>query len=124
MPRATVAFPFEWTVVEAAHRQASAMGGTADGTAFLLLLDAGGDAIGVKCGEAATTLAGELAEGAAPFVLFDPFDAPEYTWAEWRGLPRAVVERWLGRALHAPDFVSFRDGTTLPAFPETWHVMF
>ena len=73
----------------------------------------------------------ELLVSKQPFLFFDPFDAPIYTWIEWQGIARATMERLLGAEFCPADFQSFRPaGATAPAlktqdaFPSTWSVMF
>jgi hypothetical protein len=40
-------------------------------------------------------------------IFYDPFDPPEYRWLEWSGLPRATAEKLLGVAFEPRDFVHF-----------------
>jgi hypothetical protein len=61
--------------------------------------------------------------GDTPFLFYDPFDAPEYTWLEWQGIARPIMERLLGQAFVETDFFSLKDGRQQP-YPETWGVMF
>lgn len=126
MPHATAAHPFEWLI----HGWAAGLRG---GDGFLALVDDDGaitrivDADHVSFGNRCLSHAARdaLVAGAGRWIYYDPFDAPEYAWLEWREVPQAT---W--RALLGGDAAAARVGAgvelerVLAAIPPSWGVMF
>lgn len=125
MPRTTFAYGFEWKI----HGWAQRLRG---GDGFVALLGENGDVVrvvaaertsGERCGSHAVMT--ELTGGAARWIFYDPFDAPEYAWLQWQGVPRATWERLLGERFAAEDLLGFgRARGPLGEFPADWGVMF
>lgn len=126
MPHTTFSYPFEWKV----HAWAQRLRG---GDGFVAVLGEGGDIIRTVEGDDASpggrcvshALKEEATRGEARWISYDPFDAPEYAWLQWQGVPRATWERLLGERFVAGDLVGFgRARGLLDEFPADWGVMF
>lgn len=126
MPRATVSYPFEWKI----HGWALQLRG---GDGFVVVLGEDGAVVRVVEGDRVSfgnrcvshEIMDEVTRGQARWVFYDPFDAPEYAWLQWQGVPRATWERLLGASFAAEDLHGFgRSRGTLEDVPATWGVMF
>ena len=134
MPRTTYAYPFEWKVLNFAGDQSSRLTARENPQGFLMQFDEPGSVNRMEFGcpdEGWHVLKQACIDTGSAFLLFDPFDAPEYTWLEWQGIQRATMERLLGEAFEAPDFKKADVSTPAApdlkpagAFPDSWSVMF
>ena len=63
-----------------------------------------------------------------PYIFYDPFDAPEYTWMCWSGIARSTMERLIGSAFEKSDFIpqnrALHELKAEATFPVCWDVMF
>jgi hypothetical protein len=126
MPRTTVSYVFEWKI----HAWAQRLRG---GDGFVALLGAAGDIVRVVEGDHASfgnrcvshAIMEDVTGGQARWIFYDPFDAPEYAWLQWKGVPRATWEELLGASFVAEDFQGFgRVHDAVGEFPIAWGVMF
>lgn len=104
MPRATATHPFEFQLAAWASAFAERLTGSPE-RSFLLLLDAQAAverALFLPQPELRRLKEQAAAEG-RPWVFYDPFDLPEYTWLEWSGVGRAALERLVGEPLQVED---------------------
>lgn len=126
MPHTTFAYPFEWKI----HAWAQRFRG---GAGFLALVGEVGEFVRVveadrvSFGNRCVSHAVKEAEtrGAPRWIFYDPFDAPEYAWLEWQGVPQIMWE-WLLELPFAPeDLRAFRgEAAALAEVPAAWGVMF
>lgn len=124
MPHSTFAYPFEWKVGAWAGALSQAHMGTLRPFLLTLVSDTAGYPFTLDFQAEAVQQARERYTPIdTPFLFFDPLDAPEYTWLEWSGFPRATMEQLIGQAFDDVDFISLKDGRQQP-YPETWSVMF
>jgi hypothetical protein len=72
----------------------------------------------------------ELNAAGTPYLFYDPFDAPEYTWIGWSQIEQSAMERMMRQSFGPEDFIVFPAATSRagelpqPEFPSTWGVMF
>jgi len=124
MPHTTFAYWFEAKVSAWAGDLSQARTGTLRPFLLTLVPDAVGNPFTLDFhDEAVQSVRERHNTGGTPFLFFDPVDAPEYTWLEWQGILRPVMERLLGQAFVDADFISLKDGRQQP-YPETLGVMF
>lgn len=121
MPHTTSNYPFEFRIFEWADALAKRLAG--DHKRFCLLLDEGGSTLRLVFDDAKSP------DGAAAaWVLYDPFDHPEYAYMQWQNVSAATFERFLGSPFLPQEFVPMgRDdrGSELgEGFPTSWSVMF
>lgn len=133
MPHSTQAYPFEWKVLSFAAGLSTRLTGR-DFQGFVMALDEEGGARAVSFeppegGWAGIT--GEMDRAGTPYLFYDPFDGPAYTWLSWKGIDRTVMERLLGEPFADGDFTtSAPPSSRTPAldppgqFPSAWGVMF
>jgi len=126
MPHATAAYLFEYKICGAlAAFSVAQFGGDIElpEHGFLMLLDDSGQLQRlVEKQDEAAFASGR--EGSEPFLLFDPFEAPQHTYIQWRGLSQGQIENLLHVELSESDFISRIDGSRLMPFPESRSVMF
>lgn len=126
MPRTTFSYPFEWKV----HGWAASFRGGAGFVALLgeagevfRVVEADRESFGNRC--VSHEIMADVTRGEARWIFYDPFDAPEYAWLQWQGVPRATWERLLGEEFAAGDFQGFgRARDAVEEFPTAWGVMF
>mgnify|MGYP001392111205 CR=1 FL=1 len=104
------------------------------GQTFLMVLNADGTVrtLHFECLEGGwLQLTERLDQAETPYLFYDPFEGPEYTYLSWRGIDRSTMERLIGGRFEDADFVkvpgsSSRAGDLKPPnkYPETWGVMF
>jgi hypothetical protein len=124
MPHSTVAYPFEGKVGAWAADLSQARTGTLRSFLLTLVPDGAGNSFTLDFPAGDPRQAKERLQAAGtPFLFFDPFDAPVYTWLEWHHIARPAMERLLGRELADTDFISVKGGGRRP-YPESWGVMF
>src|SRR5215210_2284097 len=99
MPHTTAAYYFEGKVAEWAARLAYQMTGQHDST-FVMVFGSD-DTVRVTLvprRRGAELLKQERPlEGAEPYLVYDPFEAPEYCWLSWQGISQEVMERLIGK---------------------------
>lgn len=61
-----------------------------------------------------------LAEAYEHWFLFAPYPEEGVGYIEWLELDRETVERWLGRALVAEDFLDVKQTGTRDRWPRSW----
>ena len=59
-----------------------------------------------------------------PYLFYDPFDAPEYTYLAWHQISQSLMENWIGSSFESTDFIHRFKNKSLDSFPITWNVMF
>lgn len=124
MPHSTFAYPFEWKVGAWAGSLSQMRTGKLRSFLLTLVSDAAGNHFTLDFPAQDAQHEKEQLQGAnTPFLLFDPFDASEYTWLEWSRVSRPAMERLLVQQFVDADFTSLKDGSQQP-YPETWGVMF
>ena len=64
-----------------------------------------------------------LGQEYASWFLFFPYAREGSAYLEWLNLDRAVVERWLGRALCPEDFIDVRTTGCRDGWPTSWRVI-
>ncbi len=124
VPHATNKYRFEWTILEWAWQLSDAFAGNAH-YPFLVLLNASGVTERVVFGSAPTTHDEKewvsLREGATAWIVYDPFEGPEYQYLSWDGLDQRTMERLIGSTFGQQDLTA--EGMTI-VFPRNWGVMF
>jgi hypothetical protein len=132
MPRSTQAYPFEAKVFSPLEQIADRFGSPRAKHTFGLTLGPAGGVSSLTFDPPADgwfTRLDLLASQHTPFVFFDPFDAPEYTFIRWANIEQATMERLLGLRFEAGDFTPWHASPPrqLPVpgqLPATWDVMF
>lgn len=124
MPHSTFAYPFEWKIGEWAGSLSHVRAGMLRRFLLTSVSDAAGSHVTLDFpAQDVQHTKEQLKRAETPFLFFDPFDAPEYTWLEWFRVTRPAMERLLGQQFADADFTSLKDGRHQP-YPETWGVMF
>lgn len=129
MPRSTFAYWFEMKVqgvgAALADRHRDQAPSDDPTQPWLFVLGDDGEPRYVPLGDTWRETKEQMVGQGRPFLLFHPFDAPEYTWVEWHGIDRDQMERLMGEPFAAEDFrhLSGEDAEPIP-FPDTWSVMF
>jgi hypothetical protein len=121
MPHSTQEYAFEFRVLDLVGGLCIRLAGEA--RRMLLCFDRDGALLKAAIGaDAAPDAALDV------WLLYDPFDAPEYTYVEWHGVSRQTMERLMGAAFVAADFEATGPRRprrrTLQDFPSDWGVMF
>lgn len=134
MPHATNAHLFENKMLAIALAICGQLSGGETGRAMLVVFDRAGFVDAVHFSNPLgdwNAFKQELASDGTAYLFYDPFDAPEYTWLEWRNLARDVAERLIGAHFESSDLMRTRSaadgshgGDARGAFPEGWGVMF
>jgi hypothetical protein len=121
MPRATHRYRFEMKILQWGFDFSLPL--TGDFCRFVMIFNDTGVINQVLFGH---TIPDGFRDAHGHWLFFDPFDAPEWTFVEWRNLDRSIFERMMKQPFAPDDFVSFRLGLgeRLNAFPITWSVMF
>ncbi len=132
----TQAYPFEWKVLGFAQDLSARLAGEGDHT-FLMILTGRGVVRSLQFGPSEGhwhQLTAELdraGPGGDAYLVYDPFEGPEYTWLSWRRIERPTMERLIGGAFENADFVKAQpapwDAPDLEppgAYPASWGVMF
>ena len=119
MPTATAKFPFEFKILEWANGFSRTM--TGEDRGFWLTLDSAHAVQQIIFGGFDMAARETLAQSGRGWIFYDPFDAPEYAWLEWRNVPRAALERLLGKTLNEADFTHANKRIEHPI---SWRVMF
>jgi hypothetical protein len=131
MPHTTFEYGFEWRVLELA--QTVCQSGARSVRTCLIPLDRSGARVSLVVDlrpHEWLPAKERLRQEGQPYLFFDPFDAPEYTWLEWFQVDRAAMERLLGRPFAEADFAPLVGRRRAPrldppgTFPESWGVMF
>lgn len=123
MPRSTVKYIFEFKVLGGASAFSSRV--TGENTAFLILFDYNWTVQRILFGNVADESRSGLTDSNSKFFLYDPFDAPEYTFIEWKNLNREILERIMDYPFSEEDLNTISvDAPRLHKFPNTWTVMF
>jgi hypothetical protein len=124
MPHATFRYRFEWKLLEAATAfGAERQGSAARGHGYALIADAQGKSLAYFPESDASDFR-ERYDSAPHALLYDPFDAPEYTYLAWKGLDQAALRSLLGLQLESSDLGTMEGSERLVAFPSTHGVMF
>ncbi len=112
-------------MLEWAGQLAVKIGGVPARSFLLVLDDGGGGALGFGDGSQFAETKKDFRAVGRRYIFFDPFDAPEYTWMEWHGITRQMMEARMGSSFEESDFVPVH-GPPLAekGFPESWDVMF
>lgn len=109
MPRSTVKYGFEFAILDWAHRFSTVMTGQDRGFFMVLTLD--GAVQQVLFGGAPhhfdLAVKDSLIESNQCWLFYDPFDAPEYMWIEWRNVQRSTLERLMDKCFEAADFTQY-----------------
>ena len=124
MPRSTYNYRFEFAVFDAAmHRCGD--------TAGVILLGPRGEVLDIlRDGANTSAVREQLKAQGLSFVVYDPFDAPEYIWVDWHRVSRASMEGFVGAAFTDADFEPMYPGRDAKPpdppgeFPEMWGVLF
>lgn len=134
MPHATMNYPFEWKVCEAAGRLSQLLAGHGGKRTMLIIFNPDGTALSLTFERPEVgwhVLTDRLHDDGVPHLFYDPFDAPEYTWLAWTGIAQSAMERLIGLPFEAADFeplrVSGMRGKVLAppgSYPASWGVMF
>jgi hypothetical protein len=61
----------------------------------------------------------DLNKANEPFLFYDPFDLPEYSYLCWQAIERTVMERLLGEVFESADFETMRPHPKRNVSPET-----
>jgi hypothetical protein len=64
-----------------------------------------------------------LGQEYATWFLYLPYDSEGTAYLEWLNLPRATIERWIGRTLLSDDFLDVRATGCRDDWPESWRVI-
>lgn len=125
MPRSTYNYPFEFETLQWASNFCRTICGKNCG--FLIIFDEAGYA--EKILFEATKMNPDFSQDLLPhtcsFFLYDPFDAPEYSYIRWNKLNRTTLERIRGKQFSQTSFESsIKKNEKLEDFPENWSVMF
>ena len=139
MPHTTFRYGFESRVLGAMGRLVQPwVSLTGNSPTCLLIIDGDGSVTvkfsprQVKSRESLDQKA-RLAETAAAYLFYDPFDVPEYEWLEWSNIDRGTMEALIGEQFVPGDFtpVRYAPGSSAGAtseesteYPRTWGVMF
>lgn len=94
MPRSTSKYSFEYSVFEGCSKLAHKIwGNSTRGFGFTALIDANGKIVLFK----SNNLDGDQKSEYSGFgkLFYDPFDAPEYTFIEWKNVTRKMMEKAL-----------------------------
>ena len=133
MPRVTQAYPFEWKVLGFASSLSSRLASGGGDRSFLMELDSDGAVrtLQFECPEDSWhALKESLDRADTPYLFYDPFDVPEYTWLSWRRIDRPTMERLMGECFEDADFQKHSHATSRAPnlnsneYPESWEVMF
>jgi hypothetical protein len=123
MPHSTLAFPFEMKIGGALAELSRRF--TAGDTGLLLeIID--GDVSRVLCKGADVDFHAAmtgLKQATASYIVYDPFDASEYTWVSWENVGRGTMERVLDIRFVEEDFFKLR-GDGRQQYASRWGVMF
>jgi len=128
MLRSTYKYPFEWKVFDWAMRFSDKM--TGENRGFFIEFGRGGDVIAVifsiTTRQSIAPQKNTLTEKADAWLFYDPFDAPEYAYIEWKNITRETMERILGETFAEEDFmpILYRSQEECKEWPSTWQVMF
>ncbi len=126
MPHSTYQYLFEMRIGNWAASFVSKLNGGNRG--FLLLLDADGAIRQVYTGDHPSHFDHQLKETLtnqhSHWLFYDPFDAPEYTFIQWKSIEMSVFERFLKHTFEAADLCSSRSNGSLDRVPSSWEVMF
>lgn len=131
MPRTTHQFPFERKVAQGIGLLISMSkrlaGSNARPPLVLLLFDETKDLARVRYYGDRTGLYDMLKQRStadASFLYYDPVDdGLEYIYLCWHHISREKMERLMGVAFSAIDFISY-DGKEKATYPASWNVMF
>jgi hypothetical protein len=134
MPHATMNYPFEWKVCEAAGRLSQLLAGGRYGRTMLIVFNSDGAVLSLtfeRPEDGWHAFKHKLHSNREPHLFYDPFDAPEYTWLAWTGIAQTTMERLMGRPFEAADFEPLHTHSSRgPAldppgnYPASWGVMF
>ena len=134
MPHSTQSYPFEGIVFAYVNELSMRLAG-GDGTrGFVLRLDGQGSVRTATFEEPASGWAGlgsQLDSEGESFLLYDPFDPPEYACVRWSGVSQMTAERLLGTVLGPEAFQRFEHASSrhglLPnpgTWPTGWSIVF
>lgn len=121
VPHTTATFGFEFKIFGWAQALAQSLGRRED-AGFVLVFDNDGTVrltmVPVKL-DAWQKIREQVAL-AESYILYDPFDIPEYAFLEWKGVARDRMESVVGQTFDEDDLRGLQDD----GFPLTWQVMF
>ena len=129
----TQAYPFEWKVLGFASSLSGRLASGPGDRSFLMELDSDGAVrtLQFECPEDSWhTLKESLEKADTPYLFYDPFDAPVYTWLSWRRIGRPTMERLMGECFEDADFQKHEHATSRAPdlnpseYPGSWGVMF
>lgn len=123
MPQATCKFLFEFRILGWASNFSDTMTGENRGFLIVFSLDGAVERIffgSFRC-DFNLDLKRTITESAVSYFFYHPFEAPEYTFIEWKNLPRQTLERLMKEEFDQNDLTA--SGETIE-FPTTWGVMF
>ncbi len=132
MPHITQAYPFESKVLAFANSLSGRLASAGGDRSFLMELDSDGAVrtLRFECAEGSwRTLKASLDRADTPYIFYDPFDVPEYTWLSWRRIDRPTMERLMGECFEDADFQKHPQATSRAPdlisneYPESWGVM-
>jgi len=125
MPHATNDFPFEGRVFGWCEKFSKTMTGNPH-RALLVAFDGRGDVAQAVFAEGKSLQPEReefLCSHSNGWLIWQPFDAPEYYSVGWRNVSREAMERLIAERFPEEDFVSERTGEKID-FPEEWSVVF
>ena len=134
MPHITQAYAFESKILGFACRLSVYLAGGQKGHSFVMVLNAEGavQTLHFECpADSWHHLTDRMDRDGTPYIFYDPFDAPEYTWISWRQISRSTMERLIGERFQGSDFIKAPNPTIQAPelkppgeFPICWGVMF
>lgn len=142
MPHSTHAYGFERKINTWAASLAARLSGTYE-KSFLMILSSEGEVLDLTFQEPEdhwNAKLDDLEKAKRPFLFYDPFDVPDYSYLCWHAIERTAMERLLGEVFEGADFNTIRlrpkrdapAGTLVPVhsveekvdYPTSWSVMF
>jgi len=134
MPHTTAAYGFELKILGFAGSLSAWLAGEEGRQSFVMVFSENGTVrtLQFDCpGGSWHQLTQGLDHAGTPYLFYDPFDAPDYTWLSWRRIERSTMERLIEASFESEDFVksrhaSARAGNLDPpaTYPASWGVMF
>jgi hypothetical protein len=123
MPFSTCKYDFEVKVLKYTHGVCRALIGKL--VPFIMIFHKDGSIQRIHF-DNVTELLDKVRGKETGYLLFDPFDEPEYSYVEWNHINRLQMETLLEVAFEPGDFVARKhDEVYLQvSFPESWKVMF